>query len=370
VIKLFFKGVLNKMAKKLNKIVVNILIGIFISIQFFGCGAKEKETSKQINNAGNTNAIPIIVTKVESQKLALTKTYTGTIEGEQQANIISQLAERIVEIPVKVGSVVATGDVLIRLNKSGATSQYYQAQSNLKNFERNLTRMKNLYENGAVSKQNLDDVQTGYDVAKANFDAAKAAVDITAPISGVVTDIKLNPGDFASPGMTLITVAKVNVLKIKLSIGEADIPYVTLGMQAKIYSEMNPSITATGRISEIARSADLSTRTFEVKVTFPNTKDQWFKPNMFGKAEINLTSTKLSLVIPRESVIYSDQGPIVFVEKDGRVSIKTVKLGLQNESSIEVINGLNAGDVVVKMGMNNLKEGSEVTVSKENLSTN
>jgi membrane fusion protein, multidrug efflux system len=359
------------MVKKQKKYyVLSFILMSFISLQVIGCGAKEKESAAELDKAGNSNTIPVMVTNVQSQKLDLVKTYTGSIEGEQQANIVSQLAERIVEIPVKVGSNVKVGDVLVRLNKSGATSQYYQAQSNLKNFERNLTRMKNLYENGAVSKQNLDDVQTGYDVAKANFDAAKAAVEITAPINGVVTDIKLNPGDFASPGMTIITVAKVSALIIKLSLGEADIPYVFLGQQAKIYSELNPSIIASGKVSEIAKSADLSTRTFEIKVTFQNTKDQWFKPNMFGKAEINLTSSKNSLVIPREAVIYSEQGPKVFVVKDGKAFSKDVKLGFQNENSIEVLNGLSVGDQIVKMGMNNLKDGVQVSVSKENLSTN
>jgi membrane fusion protein (multidrug efflux system) len=357
------------MAKKLKMLSIFIL-NSFIFIQAIGCGAKNKEDKKEITNTGGSNAVPILVTSVENQKLALTKIYTGTIEGEQQANIVSQLAERIVEIPVKVGSIVNAGDIVVRLNKSGATSQYYQAQSNLKNFERNLTRMKNLYESGAVSKQNLDDVQTGYDVAKANFDAAKAAVEITTPINGVVTDLKLNPGDFASPGMTLVTVAKVNMLKIKLSIGEADIPYVTIGQKVKIYSELNPTIIANGKISEIAKSADLSTRTFEVKATFPNTKDQWFKPNMFGNAEINLTSEKVSMIIPRVSVLYTEQGPRVFVVKDGKAYSREVNLGLQNDTSIEVISGLKPGDTIVLMGMNSLNDGSAVVISKENLTSN
>jgi membrane fusion protein (multidrug efflux system) len=359
------------MVKKQKKnFFIAVILMSFLSMQMIGCGAKEKEAEKEIADTGNSDAAPVLVTKVENQKLALTKTYTGTIEGEQQANIVSQLAERIVEIPVKVGSIVNEGDVVLRLNKSGATSQFYQAQSNLKNFERNLNRMKNLYESGAVSKQNLDDVQTGYDVAKANFDAAKAAVDITTPISGVVTDIKLNPGDFATPGMTLATVAKVNVLKIKLSIGEADIPYVTIGQKVKIYSELNPTLIANGKISDIAKSADLSTRTFEVKATFPNTKDQWFKPNMFGNAEINLTSEKVSMIIPRVSVLYTEQGPQVFIVKDGKAFSRAVNLGLQNDMNIEVISGLNPGDTIVKMGMNSLKDGSPVVVSKENLSSN
>ncbi|MCX6151334.1 MAG: efflux RND transporter periplasmic adaptor subunit [Ignavibacteriales bacterium] len=343
-----------------------VLISV-ISFQYIGCGAKEKEESKAAKRVASSDSVSVLTVKVESKKLTLTKTYTGTIEGEQQANIVSQLAERIVEIPVKVGSNVSAGQVLIRLDKSGATSQYYQAQSNMKNFERNLARMKSLYEGGAVSKQNLDDVQTGYDVAKANFDAARSAIEITSPISGVVTEVKLNPGDFAAPGMPIITVAKISMLKMVLSVGEADVPYVSLGQSIKIYSEINPSITATGRISEIAKSADLQTRTFVVKATFPSGKDQWFKPGMFGKAEVILVSSRVSPVIPREAVTYTEQGPKVFIVKDGKAFGKEVKLGIQNETDIEVLEGIGAGDEVVKIGMNNLKDSMLVVRTKEDI---
>jgi len=342
------------------------MLGAFTYL-FIGCGGKKEEQTEENLKAKRSDSVSVLVEKVEVQKLSVTKTYTGTIEGEQQANIVSQLAERIVEIPVHVGSVVGAGQVLIKLDKSGATSQYYQAQSNLKNLERNLTRMKNLFESGAVSKQNLDDVQTGYDVAKANFEAARAAVEITSPISGVVTEVKLNPGDFAAPGMPIITVAKINSLKIKFSLGEADIPYVNNGQVIKVYSELNPSIKADARINEISKSADLSTRTFEVKAVFPNAKDQWFKPGMFAKADLTLTSSKAFTTISRESVIYTNESPKVFIVKDGKAYSKNVKLGLQNETAIEVTEGLNPDDIIVKVGMNNLKDGTMVTLSNENL---
>ncbi len=343
-----------------------LLLGAFTYL-FVGCAGKKEDPQEENIKVKRSDSIAVFADKAEIQELTVTKTYTGTIEGEQQANIVSQLAERIVEIPVHVGSVVGAGQVLIKLDKSGATSQYYQAQSNLKNFERNLTRMKNLYESGAVSKQNLDDVQTGYDVAKANFEAAKAAVEITSPISGVVTEVKLNPGDFASPGMPIITVAKINSLKIKLSIGEADIPYVNNGQVVDVYSELNPSVKAKAKINEISKSADLSTRTFEVKAIFPNSKDQWFKPGMFAKADLNLTSSRDMTTVPRESVIYTNEGPKVFIIKDGKAYSQNIKLGLQNETMIEVTDGLTPDALVVKVGMNNLKDGSAVTLSDENL---
>lgn len=334
-----------------------------------GCGNKNEEKAAAKTNTAKVDSVSVITSAVQSKTLQIKKVYTGTLEGEQQANIVSQLAERIAGIPVRVGSVVRAGQVVVRLDKGGVTSQYYQAQSNLRNIEKNYNRMKTLFETGAVSRQQFDEVETGYEIAKANFNAARNAVEITAPISGVVTDIKHNVGDFTSPGAPIMTIARVSTLKLIMSVGEADIPYVKSGQKVKIFSDLNPSVIANGRITEISRSADLSTRTFEVKASFPNQKEQWFKPGMFAKAELDLTAPKEMSIVPREAVIYSEEGPKVFVVQNNKAVERRVKTGMQNETEVEITEGLSNGEVVVRSGMNNLKDGSIVIVSSDSVYT-
>lgn len=355
------------MSMRLNKFSLIIpAIIMFAAIQFTGCGPKAKEENKPETKVLKNDSVSVITSKVESRELKLTKIYTGSLEGEKQANIVSQLAERIVDIPVKVGDYVKAGQVIVRLDKSGLTSQYYQAQSNFQNAQKNLDRTKALFESGAIAQQSLDGVQTAFDIAKANFNAARSAVEITSPISGVVTNVKLNIGDFTAPGTPIVTVATISELKIIMSIGEADMPYVSVGKNVKIYSELNPSITVNGKINEIAKSADLSTRTFQVKASFGNAKNTWFKPGMFAKAELDLSTQKDVPVIPREAVIYSDQGPKVYVIADGKAMSRNVKLGLQNDKFIEVTDGLKPEEVVATVGINNLKDGAPVIVSTDN----
>jgi len=132
------------------------------------------------------------------------------------------------KINARVGDYVKTGDVLFELDKSGAQSQFYQAQAVFLNAQKDFERMKNLFNEGAVSRQALDQAQTGYDVAKANFDAAKSTVEITSPISGVVTAINVNIGDLANPQMPLATVANIGRMKAKFNVGESDVRVFTL----------------------------------------------------------------------------------------------------------------------------------------------
>ena len=342
----------------------NFLIVISL-ILMTGCGTKKVEEKTGKSKTAKSDSVAVVAVRVESKKLLINKVFTGSIEGEQQANLVSRVSERIVDIPVNVGDYVKAGQVLVYLDKKGMTSQYYQAQSNLKNSEKNLERMKSLLQSGAISQQSLDGTQTAYEVAASNFDAAKNTVEITSPISGVVTSIKNNVGDFTSPGTPIVTVAKISELKVILSIGEADLPYVSLGKNVKVYSELNPSLVSTGKITEIARSADVQTRTFQVKATFPN-KNNNFMPGMFAKTELELTSQEPVPVIPRQAVIYSEAGPKVFIISEGKAYGKSIKTGLQNENEIEVLDGLKSGETVVKIGTNNLKEGIPVVVSGNN----
>lgn len=352
------------MKTQLFKISLAVLI-VYSGIILTGCNSA-KEEPEQKNIVSVSDSISVITAKAENDYLVSTKIYTGSLEGEQQANVVSQLAERIIEIPVQVGDHVKAGQILVKLEKSGVTSQYYQALSNLKNVEQNLARMKSLYEGGAISKQNLDATQTQYDIAKANFEASRSAVEITSPISGIVTSIKNNIGDFTAPGVPLITVAKISSLKAVMSIGEADIPYAKQGQEVKIYSEISPSNYVNGKIIEIAKSADIQTRTFQVKAAFSN-KDDWFNPGMFVNTELQLKTKEKVTIIPREAVLYSEAGPQVYIVNNSHAQLRNVKLGFQNDNQIEVLEGLKAGEEVIRVGMNNLKDGSPVIVSNDNL---
>jgi len=255
------------MKNLINKF-INLFLFITAAAIISGCGSKGNENAQANNKSQKeiVDTISVIVSKVESKPLTISKTYTGTIEGEEQANVVSQLAERIVGIDVKVGSSVRAGQVIVRLEKSGTMSQYYQAQANFKNSEKNYERMKSLFESGAISRQALDQTQTAYEIAKANFEAAKNAVEITSPISGVVTDIKLSVGDFTQPGVPIAVIAKISSLKLIMNIGEADIPYVKLDQKVKIYSELNNSITADGKITEIAKHQNISKKYYLEKI--------------------------------------------------------------------------------------------------------
>lgn len=341
------------------------LTGLLLSISVLqSCGEKNQENSG-LDKTNYTDTVSVEAEKVQLRELSLLKTFSATLEGEEQANIVSKIPERIMEIKVKVDDYVQAGTVLFELDKGGASSQFYQSQAVFLNAQKDFERMKNLFNEGAVSRQALDQAQTGYDVAKANFEAAKSTVEITSPLSGVVTAINVNIGDIANPAMVMATVANIYRMKAKFNAGESDIPNFYSGQPVEIYSELKPEIIMPGKVNQISRSADIQSRTFEVRTIFSNTKDKWFKPGMFCRVNVNMKTKKGSLTIPLTSLVKNNNSSGVFVINQDKAAFRSIAEGISDGKYIEVISGLNEGDLIVTLGMNKLKDGTIVMVSNK-----
>jgi RND family efflux transporter MFP subunit len=347
-----------------NQISVLLFTELIISVFVLNaCGEKASENSQP--KTEYTDTISVEAENVQLRELNLTKTFSGTLEGEEQANVVSKIPERIVGIKVRVDEYVQVGTVLFELDKGGASSQFYQSQAVFLNAQKDFERMKNLFNEGAVSRQALDQAQTGYDVAKANFEAAKSTVEITSPLSGVVTAINVNIGDIANPAAVMATVANIGRMKAKFNVGESDVPSFYVGQPARIFSEMKPDVIQEGKIFQLSKSANIQSRTFEMQAIFSNTKDRWFKPGMFCRVNVNMKTRKDALVIPLAAVIKSNNSDGVYLINDNKSYYKAITTGITDGKFIEVNSGLKAGDKIVTLGMNNLKDGTVVVISNK-----
>lgn len=356
------------MSKKINsmgKTVKNVsILVLLLNLSGCGSGQNQQEQSKITENA-MVSATPVEISTVERRDLAVTKSYSGTLEGEEQANVVSKVSERITAIPVHVGETVQSGQVIIYLDKSGTSSQFYQAEANFKNAEKNLQRMKSLYEEGAVSLQTLDGTQTAFDVARANFDAARNAVELATPVSGKVTAINVNPGDLTLPGTVLATIARINRMKVILNINDNDVTNIAIGQKVWVYSETRPELKMEGRIIQLSKSADIRSRSFEIKAMFANTGERWFKPGMFAKVEIRLSPRMNALVIPAASIQSDGINNRIYLIHGDRALQRLVQVGIADGEYMEVLQGLQEGDSVATVGMNNLRDSSMVEIVGE-----
>jgi membrane fusion protein (multidrug efflux system) len=330
-----------------------------------GSGTEENEPKKTANEANASGVVSVETAVAARQPLVVTKSYSGSLEGEVQANIVAKISERVTAIQAHIGDAVQAHQVIISLDKNGTSSQYYQAEAGFKNAEKTLERMKSLYAEGAVSLQTLDGAQTSFDVARANFGAARSAVELTTPIPGVMTALNVNIGDLAMPGAVLATIARISQLKIIFNVSETDVVHLSLGQKVQIYSETNPDARTEGRIVQLSRSADTRSRSFEIKAQFPNTADFWFKPGMYCKVAVQISPRLQALVVPNAAIKSDGVSSQVYMIRNGRALQRTVRPGVSDEHNTEILEGLNERDVVVTTGMTNLRDSSLVKIVSE-----
>lgn len=335
------------------------------------CGGKEKEKE----NAGdNTTEKPVVkIQNVTERDVDQIGTYTATVEPELINNISSSAPNRIRQILVDEGMRVSKGQRLVIMDDVNTTSYQLQvdnAKANLANVQREYDRAVELLKIGGGTQQQVDQMHTQLITARNSLASAQRTLRnmsentvLTSPISGVVTARNYDPGDMTG-SLPILTVARVQPLKIVINVSESEYRQVRKGMAANVTFDTYGDEVFQGHVSLISPTVDAASRTFGVEVTIPN-NDGRVLPGMFGRVTLNL-GTARRVVVPDVSVVkqVGSGDSYVYVYKDGKVSYNKVELGQRIEDGYELISGVENGSDVVTSGMSRLANGIEVTVAK------
>ena len=253
---------------------------------------------------------------------------SGTIE-VTEIEIGSKIASRVEKLWVNEGEEVDTGDVLVELDHKELDAQLNQteaavdvaktrmdqAESEWENVDRNLKRIKELYQAGSASQKELDDLETKHKLASDQrrlvahqYEQSKATVEliqaqlentvIRSPIKGIVLEKNTNPGEVVFPGIALLTLADLSTVWLKIYINEPQLGLVKLDQKAEVKVDSYPEKTFQGKVVYISDKAeftpkDIQTKeervklVFGVKISLEN-PEQELKPGMPADAEILL----------------------------------------------------------------------------------
>lgn len=326
-----------------------------LSLIAVGCSKKEvKEEAKK-----TTDVFKVKIEQAQSKEIDRIYEFSTTVDAAVKNYIASAGGTRIEKIMVEVGDVVRKGQQLVKMESTQLTTTLAQ----LDNLKVELERIKTLYQSGGVSKQQLDQMQMQYDVAKKSAENLKDNIYLTSPINGIVTARNFDNGDVAA-GQPILQVMQINPVKLKINIPESFYNNVKKGMQVKAKTEIFGEEEFAGTVSLIYPTIDPLTRTFtcEVKVNNANSK---LKPGMFGRVELNLGKAATIMVSDKAVVKQSGSNDkYIFVENNGVVEYRKVQLGRRIEDKIEIISGIADGENVVITGQSKLMDGTKVEVIK------
>jgi multidrug efflux pump subunit AcrA (membrane-fusion protein) len=274
-------------------------------------------------------------------------------------------------------------------------SQIQQAKANLELAEADQKRSQELNQKNFISRQQLDEAQTKYNVAKANYDLAmnsirqktwendialaeaqvrqaKASLDLTqaqlanliiiSPMNGEVTKRFVDPGTMAKDTTPILTLMDLSEVKMVVNVIEKEFVHLQKGQPVKITVTAFPGQIFQGRIAIITPALELQSRTAEIQISIPN-PGYILNPGMFGRVEILLRSTPQATLVPIQALITAEDKDFVYLLKDGKAYRRPVQKGAVKDTLVEIIRGVNPGDQVVTAGQEFLQDEMPVRLA-------
>ena len=323
-------------------------------------------------------------TVIESTGSAQSYTYSGEVKGRFESQLSFQVGGKIVKRNVQLGSSVGAGDVLMEIDAKDVTqtvnsnsAQVYSAQSQVRLAENNFNRYQKLYESGAVSEAQLDQYKSAYDVAVANVRQASAQYvqgsnqlnysDLYADKAGVISSITTEVGQVVTAGQSVITIIQDGEKEIEINIPENRIDELRKASQIKVTFWALPSVNVDAVVREIAPMADKSSRTFKVRVSLINPPQQVKLGMTSAVAVENMGNQQVAAYIPLASIYQQGDVPGVWVVSNNSVTLRFIKIGAFADGKVQVLEGLQNGDVIVTAGVHKLKEGQEVRIAGDTI---
>lgn len=247
------------------------------------------------------------------------------------------------------------------------------ANSYLKNMEKQLKRKRKLYQKGMLSRENLDEVKMSYDQASSRAKETLAGellarqklkdMVLKSPVRGRLEKPKIKTGETVLPGSILLTIQTLNIVRVITYVNEKRINHIRLGAKAKVFIPGAKAKIFTGRIETIGLEADPKTGNFPVKIAIPN-ENGLLRPGMMAKVILSGLSWQKAIVIPEKSIQDRNLKRVVYIEENGKAKEIEPVLGMPWKGYIPVISGLRIGDKLIIEGVEVVKEGTPITVEK------
>ena len=307
--------------------------------------------------AGLTN-VEVAVTR--SDDVPQTEVYSTNVQAYVVNNVVPQTGSRIKKINAEVGDFVSKGQVLAEMDQSSLE----QTRLKLENDEVELGRLKQLYEQGGLSKSDYETMVLSYNVSKSQYDNLLENTILRSPISGVITARNYDTGDMYAMSSPIYVVQQISPVKLLVGISETDYTKVKKGDSVKVEADALPGRVFEGKVNRIYPTIDPVTHTFTAEVVVSNS-DRALRPGMYARVTVTF-AVNHSIIIPDSAVVKmqgAGQKSVFVLNGDNTVSSRVITLGRHvGNNEYEVLSGLEEGEKVVSKGHTNLKTGEEVNV--------
>lgn len=290
----------------------------------------------------------------------------GTTLAKKAVQIVPMASGQVTEVLFATGDEVQTGDLLVRLDEDIQRADLNEAKARLAEATLARQRAETLAKSNTVSKASMEQQIAALAIAQAQLDRAeRRLVDrrVLAPFAGVVGLKQIEVGTRVDDKTIITTLDDLTEVEIEFSAPETYFGAVKIGMDITANAAAFPNRKFSGKVTSIDSRVDTLSRSFKARAQVPN-KDLALPSGMFMHLTVIL-SARENLMIPEEALVAEGKNSLVFVMKDGRANRQTVKVGERQFGSVEILEGLKEGDLVITRGVQKLRNGSPVRLAGE-----
>jgi len=290
----------------------------------------------------------------------------GNVVAENTVLVSPQTGGAIMSLPVVAGQQVSKGQLIASLDNSILTESMEEVKHQLDLAKTLFSKQKTLWDQQIgtevqylSAKSNKESLEKRLVTLRAQLGMSR----VVAPISGTIEMVRQKAGEMAAPGMPIVQIVNLGNLKIAAKIADSYVGSVKVGDPIMIkFPDINKEITA--RISLVSKMVNPLTRTFDIEARIPNAGGD-LKPNQLAVININDTSKPNALVIDENIIQKTEKGNLVYVaiEENGKKIAKArlVTLGLSYNGQAEIATGLQAGDLLITSGYQDLVDGQAIS---------
>ncbi|GAB3564052.1 efflux RND transporter periplasmic adaptor subunit [Spirosoma luteolum] len=309
---------------------------------------------------------PVVqVQPVTFQKVDQSLSLLGTVEAQNQGNIIAETRGKLQNFKLVLGSYVRKGQQVAYIQDDVQQIGVQTNQTALDNARREMERYDRLLKGGAVTQEAYQKYKDQYESAILALKQQKRVLGngaVLAPISGVVFDKKVQNGEYVQVGAVLASVIDMSQLKLVVNVPEQAVYQLKIGDRALVTAQAFPGVTFTGSVHYISPKGD-DLHNYPVEVYLSNNSKNALKSGTLANAQFVLKNGINGLFIPRRALVGGTDSASVYVVQNNTARLRRIKLGYDNGDQYQVLSGLQQDEPVVVNGQLNLSDGAKVTVS-------
>jgi membrane fusion protein (multidrug efflux system) len=289
----------------------------------------------------------------------------GHLRANAMVMIKSELSGRIAEVLFTEGSLVKKGDLIIRFEDAEYNAAIQVAEGEFEHAKSNFERISKLYEQKTASKKQFDEESARLKIAEGKYLQAKANLEkanIRAPFDGTIGIMNISSGAFVQAGTELVSIVDNKSVKVTFKVPEKNIHDVGPGQVVEIKVSAFKEQVFSGIVEAIDAKVEQESHSMQVKGVIPN-PDNLLRDGLFANVSLIIGEKGNSMTVDEASVDRIGEIEYVWVVERGRAEKRRVLTGSRENGQIEIIAGLQPGQIVVTSGQIKLSDGAKVKIS-------